>query len=58
MKGTDSMLVNLIDENNADKGLLVAFLGGSVCEGSDTPALNGKPRKALFKLECGEEADK
>ena len=36
----------------------MGFSGGSICEGSDTPGLNGKPRKTMFRLECGEEADK
>jgi hypothetical protein len=52
------MFINLIDEKNANKGLLVGFMGGSICEGSDTPLLNGKPRKILFRLDCGEEEDK
>ena len=30
-------------------------MGGAICEGSDTPSLNGKPRKILFRLECGDE---
>lgn len=49
------MFINLLNEEDANAGLLVGFLGGSICEGSDTPSLNGKPRKALFTLECGEE---
>jgi len=47
----------LIDEKDADKGILVSFLGGATCVGSDTPSLNGLPRKVLFRLECAEQAD-
>ena len=48
----------MLDEKEAEKGILVAFKGGSICEGSDTPSLNGQPRKVIFRLECGEEQDK
>ena len=54
----NNMHISLIDDANPNKGLLVGMLGGSICEGSDTPALNGKPRKAFFRLECGENEDK
>lgn len=30
-------MYNLIDDRDASKGLLVAYTGGSLCEGSDTP---------------------
>lgn len=52
------MHISLIDEAHPEKGLLLGMMGGSICEGSDTPALNGKPRKAFFRLECGESEDK
>jgi len=29
-------------------------MGGATCEGSETPSLNGLPRKVLFRLECGD----
>lgn len=46
---------HLLDDRDANKGLLVGYLGGAICEGSETPSLNGIPRKVLFRLECGEE---
>jgi hypothetical protein len=46
--------MHLLDEKDADKGILVAYMGGSICEGSETPSLNGTPRKTIFTLECGE----
>lgn len=53
--GQSSQRMNhLIDDRDANKGLLVAYMGGAICEGSDTPSLNGLPRKVLFRLECGE----
>jgi hypothetical protein len=39
-QGSQSVIA-LLDEKEAEKGILVAFMGGSVCEGSDTPSLNG-----------------
>jgi hypothetical protein len=36
---------------------MVTFLGGAICEGSDSPALNGLPRKVIYTLECGESQD-
>ena len=48
---------HLLDERDPNKGLLVSYAGGAICEGSDTPFLNGKPRRILFRLECGEEQD-
>ena len=53
-QGSQSIF-HLLDEKDANKGLLVGFLGGAICEGSDTPSLNGLPRKILFSLECGEQ---
>ena len=50
-------MINLIDDRDSNKGLLVAYNGGSICEGSDTPALNGLPRKTLFRLECADKED-
>ena len=55
-QGTSS-IYHLLDDRDANKGLLVGFLGGAVCEGSDTPSLNGLPRKVIFRLECGEDQD-
>lgn len=48
-------MYHLLDDRDANKGLLVGYLGGAICEGSETPSLNGLPRKVLFKLECGDE---
>lgn len=48
---------HLLDERDANKGILVGFQGGAICEGSETPSLNGEPRKVLFRLECGESQD-
>jgi hypothetical protein len=50
-------LFNLLDDRDANKGLLLAYMGGALCEGSDTPSLNGLPRKVLFSLECDETQD-
>jgi len=50
-------LAHLIDDQDPKKGVQVAYMGGAICEGSDNPALNGLPRKVLFRLECGEEDD-
>lgn len=50
-------MFHLLDDKNADKGLLVAFMGGAVCEGSDTPSLNGLPRKVIYSLECSDSQD-
>ena len=33
---------------DAEKGIIVGYSGGSICEGSETPSLNGLPRKAIF----------
>ncbi len=44
----------MIDEREANKGILLSYMDGAVCEGSETPSLNGLPRKVLFRLECGE----
>ena len=49
---------HLIDDRDAEKGIMVAFTGGEVCSGSETPSLNGLPRKVLFRFECGMEQDK
>jgi hypothetical protein len=48
-------MYHLIDDRDANKGLLLVFMGGAICEGSDTPQLNGLPRKTIFRLECGDE---
>lgn len=53
----NQQMINLLDEKDANKGLLVAYQGGSICEGSETPTLNGLPRKTIFRLECAQEAD-
>ena len=53
-QGTNTLFHHL-DDSDANKGLLVGFLGGAICEGSDTPSLNGLPRKTLFTLECAEQ---
>lgn len=45
---------HLLDDKNADKGMLVTYAGGAICEGSDIPSLNGLPRKVVFTLECGD----
>ncbi len=50
-------MYHLLDDRDANKGILAGYMGGSVCEGSETPSLNGLPRKVLFRLECGEEQD-
>lgn len=31
----------MIDERNPDKGILLSYMGGALCEGSDMPSLNG-----------------
>jgi len=51
----EKMMINLIDDRDAGKGLMIGFLGGSTCQGSDTPSLNGLPRKILVRLECAAE---
>lgn len=48
---------HLLDDKDAEKGLMVTYLGGAICEGSDTPSLNGLPRKVIYTLECGNEQD-
>jgi hypothetical protein len=50
-------MYHLIDDRDANKGILVAYMGGATCEGSDTPTLNGLPRKVLFTLECADTQD-
>ena len=50
-------MFHLLDDKKADKGLLVAYMGGAICEGSDTPSLNGLPRKVVFSLECADTQD-
>ena len=50
-------LYRLLDEQNPSQGLLVAFMGGDICEGSSTPSEDGNARKVIFKLECGESQD-
>ena len=47
-------LYHLIDNKDANKGILVGYMGGAICEGSETTSLNGQPRKVIFRLECGE----
>lgn len=32
---------HMIDERNPDKGILLSYMGGALCEGSDMPSLNG-----------------
>jgi hypothetical protein len=54
----DKVAYSLIDDKEASKGIMVTMMGGDVCNGSETPSLNGLPRKAMFRLECGEEEDK
>ncbi len=49
---------HLIDERDANKGIMVTMTGGATCTGSETPSLNGLPRKAIFKLECLDDQDK
>ena len=48
---------HLLDDRDANKGLLVTYMGGAICEGSETPSLNGQPRKVVFRLECGDTQD-
>jgi hypothetical protein len=55
-QSTQSMY-HLIDDRDANKGILLAYMGGATCEGSDTPSLNGLPRKVLFTLECADTQD-
>jgi hypothetical protein len=50
-------MYHLIDDRDSNKGILVGYMGGAICEGSETPSLNGLPRKVLFRLECGEQQD-
>ena len=47
-------MFHLLDDKNANKGLLVAYMGGAICEGSDTPSMNGLPRKVIYSLECSD----
>jgi len=54
----DKMMLSLIDDKEADKGIMVTLIGGEICRGSETPTLNGLPRKVMFRLECGLEEDK
>ena len=56
--GATTPLFHLIDDRNAAKGMMVTLTGGAVCSGSETPSLNGLPRKVLYKLECGDSQDK
>lgn len=51
-------MLTLLDEKSPEKGLLLAYMGGSLCSGSETPSLNGLPRKTVFRLECGDVEDK
>ncbi len=48
---------HLIDDKDSNKGLMVAYMGGAICSGSDTPSLNGLPRKTMFTLECSDQQD-
>jgi hypothetical protein len=36
---------------------MLTYLGGAICEGSETAALNGLPRKVIYTLECGDAQD-
>jgi hypothetical protein len=47
----------LLDDKDANQGLMVTYLGGAICEGSETPTLNSLPRKVIYTLECGSESD-
>jgi len=54
---SDQSVYHLLDDKDANKGIMVAYTGGAICSGSDTPSLNGLPRKVLFSLECADTQD-
>lgn len=49
---------HLLDDTDANKGLMITYQGGVLCEGTDNPSLTGLPRKTIFTLECGAFQDK